>query len=290
MDYNFDEIIERKNTNCVKYENSRIEEPELPEDFIPLWIADMDFACPQPILDAMHKRIDKRILGYSDIIDPSYRAVMEKWFLKRKDWEIHWEDVVISAGVVPAISNLICLLTEENDGVIIQPPLYPPFYSVVVSNNRKPVYAPLICKQGEYEIDFEVLEEKVKDPANKVLIFCSPHNPTGRVSKEEELRKLADLCMEHDVCIISDEIHQDILRKGEHHIPLAKLYPQEKEYLHVLHRAKRLTWPEIIFLIYLFQMRKSGKNGRRNIIICLIRFLLKPPKRHMRNVKTGLMR
>lgn len=227
MNYNFDEIIERNNTNCVKYENSRLEEPELPEDFIPLWIADMDFACPQPILDAMHNRINKRIFGYSDIIDSSYKTVLENWMLKKKGWKIQWEDVVISAGVVPAISNLICLLTEEREGVIIQPPLYPPFYSVVVSNNRTPVYAPLICKQGEYEIDFEILEEKVKDPANKVLIFCSPHNPTGRVWREEEIRRLVDLCMEHDVCIISDEIHQDILRKGEHHIPLAKLYPQE---------------------------------------------------------------
>ena len=134
MYYNFDEEIERIHTNSVKYENSRMEEPDLPEDFIPLWIADMDFACPPEVISAMHRRLDNRILGYSDIIDPEYVQVLKEWMQRRFGWEIREEELAVSSGVVPAISNLIQILSEKGDKVLIMTPSYAPFYSSVVNN------------------------------------------------------------------------------------------------------------------------------------------------------------
>ena len=177
MHYNFDEEIGRIHTNSVKYENSRMEEPDLPEDFIPLWIADMDFACPPEVIRAMHKRLDDRILGYSDIIDPEYVRVLKLWMKKRFGWEIRKDDLAVSSGVVPAISNLIQILSEKGDRVMIMTPSYGPFYTSIVNNERIPVCLPLIKEGGIYEIDYISLE------------------------------------------------HQDLLRKGSVHIPLAKLYP-----------------------------------------------------------------
>ena len=225
MHYNFDEEIGRIHTNSVKYENSRMEEPDLPEDFIPLWIADMDFACPPEVFRAMHKRLDDRILGYSDIIDPEYVRVLKLWMKKRFGWEIRKDDLAVSSGVVPAISNLIQILSEKGDRVMIMTPSYGPFYTSIVNNERIPVCLPLIKEGGIYEIDYISLEQKIKEESVKILILCSPHNPTGRVWREEELRNIAGICKRYDVSVICDEIHQDLLRKGSVHIPLAKLYP-----------------------------------------------------------------
>ncbi len=225
MHYNFDEEIGRIHTNSVKYENSRMEEPDLPEDFIPLWIADMDFACPPEVISAMHKRLDDRILGYSDIIDPEYVQVLKLWMKKRFGWEIRKDDLAVSSGVVPAISNLIQILSEKGDRVMIMTPSYGPFYTSIVNNERIPVCLPLIKEGGIYEIDYISLEQKIKEESIKILILCSPHNPTGRVWREEELRNIAEICKRYDVSVICDEIHQDLLRKGRVHIPLAKLYP-----------------------------------------------------------------
>lgn len=225
MIYNFDEKIERIHTNSVKYENSRAEEPDLPEDFIPLWIADMDFACPPEVISAMHKRLDCRILGYSDIIDPEYVRVLKHWMEHRFGWSVREEELAVSSGVVPAISNLIQILSEKGDRVLIMTPSYAPFYSSVVNNGRIPVCLPLKEEGGYYEIDYTGMEKKIAEEAVKIFIFCSPHNPTGRVWKEEELRNIAEICRKYGVPIICDEIHQDLLRKGKVHIPLAKLYP-----------------------------------------------------------------
>lgn len=225
MYYNFDEEIERLHTNSVKYENSRIEEPDLPEDFIPLWIADMDFACPPEVISAMHKRLDNRILGYSDIIDPEYVRILKLWMEQHFGWRIREEELAVSSGVVPAISNLIQILSEKEDKVLILTPSYAPFYSSIVNNGRVPVCLPLKREGASYEIDFINMEKKIVEESVKIFIFCSPHNPTGRVWKEEELRNVAGICRKYDIPVICDEIHQDLLRKGNVHIPLAKLFP-----------------------------------------------------------------
>lgn len=225
MIYNFDEEINRICTNSVKYETSRMEEPELPEDFIPLWIADMDFACPPEVIQAMQERLNNRILGYSDIIDPQYVEALKEWMGKRYGWEIKKEDLFISSGVVPAISNLLQILSKKDEKVLIVTPSYKPFYASIVNNDRIPVYSPLVKKNGRYEMDFEDIERKIVEEDVKLFIYCSPHNPTGRVWSEEELRTVAEICIRHHIPMICDEIHQDLRRKGKVHIPLAKLYP-----------------------------------------------------------------
>ena len=227
MKYDFDEIINRIHTNSVKYENSRREEPELPQDFIPLWIADMDFACPPEVIKEMHKRLDERILGYSDIIEPAYVQTLSAWMQRHFNWDIREEELVVSSGVVPAISNLIQILSEKDDRVLFLTPSYGPFYTSVVNNGRIPVFSPLVKENGRYGIDFEDMEKKIIEESVKIFIFCSPHNPTGRVWSEDELKRAAGICKKHHVSVICDEIHQDLLRKGIVHIPLAKLYPDE---------------------------------------------------------------
>lgn len=226
MNYNFDEIINRIGTNSVKYETSLNEEPELAENYIPMWIADMDFACPPEVIDAMHKRLDQRILGYSDIVDPTYFDILKNWMKDRFHWDIKKEELCISSGVVPAISNLIQILSKEGDRVLITTPSYKPFYNTIVCNNRIPIFSPLTMENHQYTLNFSDIEEKFRNENIKIFIFCNPHNPTGRVWKEWELKKIANLCKKYNISVISDEIHQDIRRNGTTHIPLAKLYPE----------------------------------------------------------------
>lgn len=225
MKYNFDEVIDRYDTNSVKYENAKEEEPDLKDDFIPLWIADMDFACPPEVIKAMHERLDRKILGYSDILDSKYMDAVKNWMYTHYEWIPPMDHMVISPGVVPAISNLIQLLTDENDKVLILTPSYKPFYSAIVNNKRIPIYSSLIYEDKKYKLDFENLERQLQD-AN-LFVFCSPHNPTGRIWTEEELRKVVALCEKESVPIICDEIHQDIHREGKQYIPLMKLFPEK---------------------------------------------------------------
>lgn len=159
MKYDFDEIINRIGTNSVKYETSLNEEPNLPENYIPMWIADMDFACPPEIIDAMRKRLDDRILGYSDIIDPSYFDAVKNWMKERFDWNIKKQDLYISAGVVPAISNLIQILSKEGENILITTPSYKPFYNTIVCNGRTPVFSPLKIEDDQYVLDFDDIEK-----------------------------------------------------------------------------------------------------------------------------------
>ncbi|KAK8842802.1 hypothetical protein M9Y10_025668 [Tritrichomonas musculus] len=227
--YNFDEIIDRENTNSCKFDAVPFMNPDLPDDFISMWVADQDFACAPPILEAMKKRIDRRILGYSVITDPEYYPTVAAWMKRRHDWDVRPSTFTFTAGVVNAVGIAIDLLTKEGDGVILNTPAYHPFEDVPKKKGRKLVFSKLnVDDKGYYTVNYKDLEEKCKDPNNKVFILCNPHNPTGRVWKEEELRKIADICFLHDKFVISDEIHSDLIRVGQKHIPLAKLYPNEK--------------------------------------------------------------
>lgn len=223
MTYNFDRIVNRKNTNSVKWEFTKPEHESFKDEIISLSIADMDFSCAAPILKAIKERADKEIMGYSSPNTDAYLDSVKSWFNRRFGWDIKSCDIVTSPGVVPALAALVKILTSEGDGIIIQRPVYYPFTSVITNNNRKVVDNSLINKDGDYYIDFEDLEQKAKDPNNKVLILCSPHNPVGRVWTKEELSKLIDICLSNDMYIISDEIHCDIVRKQIKHIPIGSL-------------------------------------------------------------------
>lgn len=233
MKYNFDEIIDRSNTHSVNYEGWRkTAEGNIAlaptEEYIRMWVADMDFATPPEILKAMRQRLDKKILGYSAVMDDSYIKVLEKWFLKRYAWKINREHLIFSPGVVPALNRLVDLLTQKEEGILIHTPSYFPFYSAALINKRNIYFSKLKNQNGHFDISFDDIEKQLKDPTKNIKLFihCHPHNPTGRVWTKDELERLGKLCLENDVRIISDEIHCDLLRQGKTHIPLHSLFPE----------------------------------------------------------------
>lgn len=218
MKYDFDKITDRRGTNCVKYDAAA--EVFGREDVLPLWIADSDFACPPFIVEAVRKRAEHPVYGYTFQGPEFFRAVTE-WVRRRNDWSIESDWIGFTPGVVAGFSLAIQALTEEGDGVLIQPPVYPPFAKMTRMNNRKVVNNPLVWDGEKYVIDFDDFEAKLKE--SKVFLMCNPHNPTGRVFTREELRRMGELCVEHDVRIISDEIHSDLILKPHRHTHIASL-------------------------------------------------------------------
>lgn len=214
--YDFDQIIDRRNTNSLKYDFSV--ERGLPADVLPLWVADMDFRAPEPVLDALRKTVDHGIFGYSDVKDGYYDAVSQ-WFLTRFGWQTRPEWLVKTPGVVFALAMAVRSLTQPGDSVLIQPPVYYPFFNVIRSNDRKVVESRLVYKDGAYAIDFADFERKAAKEHVKLFILCSPHNPIGRVWTVEELRRLGDICRKHGIYVVSDEIHCDFTLPGHpHHV------------------------------------------------------------------------
>lgn len=233
MKYNFDEIIDRRGTNSVKWDagiflvEHGITE-RFDEESIPLWVADMDFAVPQPVLDALKKRVDQKIFGYTThSTDPEYFSAIRNWFYRRQNWNIADEEVVFCPGTVHALDVCVKAYSLPGDGIIIQRPVYSPFTRVVVNNGRIVVNNELLNDNGYYSIDFDDLEARAKDPKNTMMIICSPHNPVGRIWNKEELRRMAQICLENDVLLISDEIHGDIVRKDEVFYPIARVADME---------------------------------------------------------------
>lgn len=224
--YNFDEVIDRKGTDCLKYDFA-VQRGQ-PEGVLPFWIADMDFRVAQPILDELHKRIDHGIFGYSDTGEAYFQA-LKNWQKKYFDWDIESDWLVKTPGVVPAINVAVRALTEVGDGVLVNRPVYYPFLAAIQNNGRKLVNSPLVLKDGHYEIDFDDLEQKIIDKNVKVAILCSPHNPVGRVWTKEELTKYAKICEKYGVIIIADEIHQDFSYEGHPHTTFATISPYAKD-------------------------------------------------------------
>lgn len=214
MKYNFDEHIDRKNTNSLKYDFAV--ERNRPSDILPLWVADMDFRLPNEVLEEMKKSVEHGIFGYSDTKD-DYTDVLIDWFKTRFDFDIKKEWLVKTPGIVYAICMAIQAFTKEGDAVLIQKPVYYPFSLSIIDNNRKLVNNPLVYKDGKYSIDFEDFENKIVENDVKMFILCSPHNPVGRVWTKEELIKLGNICLKHNVIVVSDEIHMDFTRNGIKH-------------------------------------------------------------------------
>jgi cystathionine beta-lyase len=219
--YNFDKIVNRENTACYKYDWRKNYFGT--EDVLPMWVADMDFKTPPVIIDAIKKRLEHEILGYSFRPDSYYRSII-KWMKNRHAWEIKKEWIGFSPGVVPALNMAVMAFTEPGDHVIVQPPVYFPFFSAVTKHDRKLAYNPLKLTDGKYFMDYKDLEEKL-DRKAKIIILCNPHNPTGNVWAENELEKLIHICKKHDTIIVSDEIHSDIIYRGYKHIPVESLSP-----------------------------------------------------------------
>ncbi|MFX1389001.1 MAG: MalY/PatB family protein, partial [Promethearchaeota archaeon] len=187
------------------------------DDVLPLWVADMDFACPQPVIDAIRRRTDQEIYGYSWHKIPAYLDAVSGWMKRRHNWDIDVEWITFSPGIVPALYLLVQTYTNVGEKIIIQPPVYSPFFKGIENNGREVLFNQLQYENKTYTINFEDFEEKAKDPLSKMFILCSPHNPVGRVWTKKELKRLGDICLENDILIVSDEIHHDLILSGYNH-------------------------------------------------------------------------
>ena len=215
--YDFDEIVDRRHTNSAKWD-------EVGEDLLPMWVADMDFKSPPEIISALEARARHGVFGYSGGDNGWYEALIN-WMRKRYGWELNHEWVSTSSGVVPALDMLVRALTEPGDRVIIQTPVYHPFFSVVGRNGRHLVENPLYFDGLKYRMNLEKLEQQI-DSRTKLMILCSPHNPVGRVWSREELIALGELCLKHGIVVIADEIHSDLVFPGCQHTVFAAISPE----------------------------------------------------------------
>jgi len=223
MPTNFDEIIDRRGTASIKYDFAV--ERGYPKDVLPFWVADMDFRAPAPVLDALTRRTAHGIFGYTQIKD-DYFAVLEHWFKTRHHWDVLRPDLIVTPGVVFAIATAIRAFTEPGDAVLIQQPVYYPFANVIRDNGRTLVDNTLKLENGRYEIDFADFEQKIIENKVKLFILCSPHNPVGRVWRRAELERIAGICLRRGVLVVADEIHEEFVRPGFTHTPLAALSPE----------------------------------------------------------------
>lgn len=224
MKYNFDEVIDRSGNRAAKYDE-RIKKFGT-MDVIPLWVADMDFRTAQPIIDACHARAEEGIWGYTSR-PASYFQAYHDWQLRRNGWDIDVNLMSFCLGVVPALSSIVKLFTEEGDKVMIQTPVYSEFYDVAEAWGREVIENKMVEKDGRWTVDFEDFEEKAKEA--KMFLLCSPHNPLGIVWQREELEKMLKICFENGVQVVSDEIHSDLIFHGKKHIPSAIISEEAKE-------------------------------------------------------------
>ena len=223
MKYNFDEIVDRKNTDSLKYDFA-IERGK-PEGILPLWVADMDFKTPPEVIEALIEKSNHGIFGYTESKN-DYFEVLQDWFQNNFSWKIEREWLVKTPGIVYAICTAIRALTNKGDAVIIQQPVYYPFSESVLINERKLVVNELVYSEGKYTIDFDDFEKKIIENNVKMFILCNPHNPVGRVWSMDELVRLGDICINHDVLVVSDEIHADFIYPGFKHYIFADLKPE----------------------------------------------------------------
>lgn len=226
MIYDFNEIIDRKNTDSLKFDFAV--ERGKPAGILPLWVADMDFRAPREVIEALDGRSRHGIFGYTDT-KSDYFYILKNWFNERFGWKIESNWLVKTPGVVFAICAAIRSLTEEGDSVLIQRPVYYPFSSSITDNSRKLVNNPLRYSDGRYSIDFDDFEKKIIDNNVKLFILCNPHNPVGRVWSREELIVMGEICLKYGVKVVSDEIHADFVHDGFRHEIFADLKPEFRD-------------------------------------------------------------
>jgi cystathionine beta-lyase len=212
----FDRIIDRKNTKCYKWDYNK--EIFGKEDLLSMWVADTDFQAPQEVLEILRKRVDHGIFGYTGLTDSFYTSIIN-WMKNRFDWNIKKDWIVTTPGIVPAINFAVQTYTKKYDKILVQTPVYYPFFTSIENNDRELIISELKLLKDHYAMDFEDLETKVADNI-KMMILCSPHNPVSRVWKLGELQQLSELCLKYNVLLLSDEIHSDLILNGNKHIPI----------------------------------------------------------------------
>ena len=223
MKYNFDEVIDRRNSDALKLE--ALKQRWGREDLIPMWVADMDFRTPPYIVDTIRKRCDNGILGYTSVPD-NWSGSIINWLKMRFGWHVNAEMLTFSPGIVQGLAFALQALTNEGEMVMVLPPVYHPFFLITQKNNRKVVFSSLELKDGKIEIDFDKFRNDIK--GCKVFILCNPHNPGGRVWSLDELKKIAEICHDNGTLVFSDEIHADMTFPGRKHIPFATVSEKAK--------------------------------------------------------------
>ena len=217
MKYNFDEIVVRRGSNSIKWDAAE------QEDVLPLWVADMDFKAAPAIREALARRVEHGVFGYTKVPDAYYDAIIQ-WFSRRHQWQINRDWIQYTIGVVPAISCIIKAISMPGDKVLISTPVYNCFFSSIKNNGCEIVESPLRQRDDlRYEIDFEDFEQKCADSKVVAYLLCNPHNPCGRVWTQEELEKIGEICRKHHVWVISDEIHNEIVMPGYQYLPFASI-------------------------------------------------------------------
>lgn len=220
MKYNFDEIVDRHGTRCLKW--------DLFDSKLPMWIADMDFKTAPAVVEALEKRAAHGVFGYTFIDDEWYDAIIN-WWKTRHHFEIQKDWLIFCTGVVPAISSIVRKLTTPAENVLVQTPVYNMFFNSIVNNGRNVLESPLIYENGAYHIDFEDLEKQLANPQTSLMILCNPHNPVGKIWDKETLAKIGHLCAKYHVIVVSDEIHCDIVKPGCEYVPFASVSEECRE-------------------------------------------------------------
>ena len=257
MTYNFDEIIDRRNTGAIKLERRKALYGS--DDVLPLWVADMDFRTPDFIFEAIRERCEHPILGYSMPPKEFYPSLIN-WIKDHHQWELKRSWIGFLPGIVPGLSFAVQSLTVPGDEVIVQPPVYYPFFHVVTNNNRVVINNPLKETNGRYEIDFDDLESKITSKT-KMFILCNPHNPGGRVWKKETLKHLADICTKHNIIVVSDEIHADMVLGNHKHISFATVSESAAQIsLTFMAPSKTFNMPGLISSSYIIPNEELRKQ------------------------------
>lgn len=210
----FDQMVDRRGTGCMKWD---VKDGELP-----MWVADMDFQTAPEIIEMIQKRAQHGIFGYTQITEEWYRAY-QNWWKTRHDFEIQEEWLIFCTGVVPAISSIVRKMTTPAEKVVVLTPVYNIFFNSILNNGRNPLESELEYKDGIYSINWQDLEEKLADPQTTLMILCNPHNPIGKIWDKETLEKIGDLCVKHQVLVLSDEIHCDLTKPGRNYVPFASV-------------------------------------------------------------------
>ena len=256
MQYNFDEIIDRKHTNAMNTDGFRsyifhagpdMKFPYSDDEFIRMWVADMEFATPPEVCQAIKDRVDKRIFGYSQVFDLGYYEAFAGWCRKMYDWDFPKEQLVFSPGIIPALYELVGDLVAADEKVLITTPAYGFFKHAATYNNRTLVCSPLQNDNGWFSIDFADLEQKAADPKAKLLIWCNPHNPAGRMWTAEETARVGAIAEKYGLWLISDEIHCDLIRQGQKHIPTAKVMPDYPKLITCMAASKTFNLAGLMF-------------------------------------------
>lgn len=256
MKYNFDEMIDRRGTNSENVDGWRPyifgcgperKFPYADEDFVRMWVADMEFAVAPEIRQAVIDRVNRKILGYTIVSDSGYYEAVSKWYRDRYGWGFPKEELVFSPGIIPALYQLVEDLTEPGEKVLTFTPAYGFFLHACEYSGRELVQVPLAADGGRFSVDFDSFEEKAADPAVKVLMLCNPHNPTGRIWTEEELARMAGIAEKHSLWVISDEIHCDLVRCGLRHTPMGKIMSEYRRLITCMSASKTFNLAGMLF-------------------------------------------